>query len=101
MLNTYRPYLANCSQILLPSHLIEKVEPDDLVQETLKRVCTHEERFVGRTEEEVRAYLVKALRSVIRDLLRRFDRGKRRVSSELSIESFRDDSVARPDRWLA
>jgi DNA-directed RNA polymerase specialized sigma24 family protein len=83
-MDIYCGELAAKARPLIPAHLRRKVEPDDVVQEVYRRVCTDTGRFSGRDETEVRAYLALTLRSVIDDLVRRFDRGKRRVARECS-----------------
>jgi RNA polymerase sigma-70 factor, ECF subfamily len=101
MLDTYRGELAVKTRGIVPAHLRRKVEPDDLVQEVYLRVYAGKAHFSGRNEAEVRAYLVMTLRSVVDDLVRCFDRDKRRVSLERSLEPGPDESTAGPERWLA
>jgi RNA polymerase sigma-70 factor (ECF subfamily) len=101
MLDTYRAELAIRTRGIIPSHLRRKFEPEDVVQEVYRRVCAGEAQFTGRNEAEVHAYLIRTLRSVVDDLVRGFDRNKRRVSLERPLEPGPDDSTARPERWLA
>ena len=101
MIDTYRDELATRTRGLLPAHLRRKVEADDVVQEVYERLVADDERFSDRTEPEIRAYLLRTLESVIHDLVRRYDRGKRQVAREFSLESSRGDASDLPGDWLA
>ena len=96
MLESYCGELAVRTRAIIPAHLRRKVEPDDVVQEVYRRVYAGDAHFSGRNESEVRAYLSRTLRSVVDDLVRCFDRDKRRLSRERPLERGSADST----RWL-
>jgi RNA polymerase sigma-70 factor (ECF subfamily) len=101
MTDTYCIDLAAKTRGLIPAHLRRLVDPDDVAQEVYRRVCADPGRFSGRDEAEVRAYLCRTLRSVIKDAVRRFDRLKREASRERSLGAAAGGSVGSPERWLA
>jgi RNA polymerase sigma-70 factor (ECF subfamily) len=100
MMDIYCAELTRKSRKLLPGHLKHRIEPGDVVQEVFQRALTVEGRFSGRTEAEIRAYLIRTLRSVIQDLVRRFDRGKRRMSCEGLTGSAGDAPSFNLESWL-
>ena len=70
----------------VPAHLRSKLDPDDLVQAALVKVQKADASFTGRTEEEVCAYLRQALVSALAEVIRGFDRSKRRAAKERSLD---------------
>ncbi len=70
----------------VPAHLRSKLDPEDLVQAAIVKVQKVNDPFVGRTEEEVCAYLRQALVSALAEVIRGFDRTKRRAARERSLE---------------
>jgi RNA polymerase sigma-70 factor (ECF subfamily) len=76
---------------------MRRIEHEDLVQDVLLKVLVSDPNFDGRSEGERLSFLHKTCASVLTDTIRRFDRGKRKVSLEQSL----DDSSARLEEWLA
>jgi RNA polymerase sigma-70 factor (ECF subfamily) len=70
---------------VVPPHLRTKIDRDDLLQEVRARILRAEPSSEGRTEAEERAYVNKTIRSVALEIIRTFDRGKRRVASECAL----------------
>jgi RNA polymerase sigma-70 factor (ECF subfamily) len=96
-LEEYYGYVSVLVRQSFPAHLAARVEPDDLVQEVLLKVWGADPDFGIRSEGERLSFLRKACASVLMDTIRRFDRGKRRVSLDRSL----DDSSARLEGCLA
>ncbi len=93
LLETYRAYLVAVAGAELDSDLRAKVGPSDLVQETFCEAHRDFAGFRGQTEEELIAWLRRALLNNIANVTRRYlGTEKRQVSREVPI----DDS-ARPD----
>ena len=101
MLHAHRGELTVASQRLLPRRLLRKVDVEDVVQEVFERACKDQERFTGRIDAEVRAYLIQTLQWVIEDLIRRYGRGKRSVLRERPFEPVPGDSAKGFEEWLA
>jgi RNA polymerase sigma-70 factor, ECF subfamily len=96
-LEEYRGYVDYLVRQGCPAHLSRRVEPEDLVQDVLLKAWTSDPDFSGRSEGERLSFLRKTCASVLTDTIRRFDRGKRKVALDQSL----DDSSARLEEWLA
>lgn len=84
----------------VPAHLRAKFDPEDLVQAAIMKVQRAEAPFLGRSEGEVVAYLRRALASALAELIRGFDRAKRRASSERSLDAALGAPSARGASWM-
>ncbi len=96
-LEEYSGYLYCLVRQSFPAHLATKVECNDIVQEVLLKVLESDPEFSGRSAPERLSFLRKTCKSVLMDLIRRFDSGKRRAALDQSL----DDSAARLEQWLA
>ncbi len=96
-LEEYRGYVSYLVRQGCPEHLWGRVEPEDLVQDVLLKVWRSDPDFSGRSEGERLSFLRKTCSSVLKDTIRRFDRGKRKASLDQSL----DGSSARLEQWLA
>jgi RNA polymerase sigma factor (sigma-70 family) len=76
----------------LPKSLLDRVGPDDLVQETLLVGLCNLDKTIGRTEGETRAWLSVILRNRIRMALRHYCRRQGETSS------IREQNLT-PDIW--
>src|SRR4051794_21541311 len=87
LLEAYRNYLRLLARTGIDAELRGKVDPSDLVQETLLKAHRHFGQFRGRTEPELAAWLRQILASNLADLVRRFRMaGARQVARERSLE---------------
>ena len=76
-----------------------RIDPSDLVQQTLLKAHEKEGQFRGRTEAERAAWLRTILANQMADALRKFRR--QQGARERSIEEALEESSARLDAWLA
>jgi RNA polymerase sigma-70 factor (ECF subfamily) len=87
LLESYRNYLRLVARAGIDPALRGKADPSDLVQETLLKAHLHFDRFQGRTEPELAAWLRQILARNLADLARRYRAaGTRGVSREHSLE---------------
>jgi len=96
-LEEYSGYVHYLVRQHCPAHLAQKVGHDDIVQDILLKVWVSDPNFTARSEEERLSFLRMTCSSVLIDTIRRYDRGKRRVALDQSL----DDSSARLEQWLA
>ena len=78
-----------------------KVDPSDVVQQTLLQAHRNLGQFRGRSEAELAAWLRRILARNLARLLRDFARAKRDVAAERSLEAALEASSARLGDWLA
>jgi RNA polymerase sigma-70 factor, ECF subfamily len=100
-LERYRDYLHLLARPRLPAALRGKLDPSDVVQETLLKAHKGRAQFQGTTEEERVAYLRRILANALADAARAFARGKRDQALERSLEAAVEQSSARWEAWLA
>ena len=83
--DSHHGYLTTLAEQSVGPRLQGKVDPLDLVQQTLLRACQSADQFRGSGDREVRAWLRSILSNIIIDSLRRFggaDGGDRECSLE-------------------
>jgi RNA polymerase sigma-70 factor (ECF subfamily) len=97
----YRDKLRVLARSEVPAHLRAKLDSDDLVQIALMKVHQAEAAFENRSEPEVHAYLRQTLASTVAQEIRDYDRGKRRVEREHSLDMALEKTGSRGAAWLA
>jgi RNA polymerase sigma-70 factor (ECF subfamily) len=97
----YRPLLLLLARLHLPPELRSKLDPSDVVQQSLLEAHTALEQFRGQTEAEFRAWLLKILAHALGQERRKYRTAKRSVGREHSLEADLEHSSACLDRWLA
>lgn len=93
----YRSYLRLLARVQLDPRLRGKVDPSDIVQQTLLRACRSQDPSRPSTAAAEAAWLRQILARQLIDVARAFSANKRQISLERSL----DESSARIEYWLA
>jgi RNA polymerase sigma-70 factor (ECF subfamily) len=97
----FRDYLLLLARLQLPGQLRGKLDPSDVVQETLLRAHACQQSFLGRTEAERAAWLRGILSNTLAETVRRYGQQLRDAARERSLDLAVEDSSARVEAWLA
>jgi RNA polymerase sigma-70 factor (ECF subfamily) len=100
-LERYRNYLRLLARLQLDSRLRGKLDPSDLVQQTLLQAHQVRDQFRGTTEAEYAAWLRQILVRTMANAARDLGRQKRDVGRERSLEAAIEESSVRLEAWLA
>ena len=101
VLDPFRPYLRVLAAVHLDPRLRGKLDPSDVVQQTLLRACVGFDRLRAREPAAVAAWLRKVLSRTLSDAVRDLERAKRDVGRERSIQAAVDESASGLEAWLA
>jgi RNA polymerase sigma-70 factor (ECF subfamily) len=93
-----RGYLLLLARLQFDPRLRGKLDPSDIVQQTLLQAHRKREQFRGRTEAEHAAWLRAILARALADAARRYGQGV--LGRERSLEIFLEESSRRLERWL-
>ena len=97
-LESFRNYLLLLARARLDGRLRSKVDPADLVQQTLTRALERREQFRGVSDEQRAAWLRTLLAHAMIDALRKYARPR---GIERSLEAALEQSSARLEAFLA
>jgi RNA polymerase sigma-70 factor (ECF subfamily) len=100
-LERFRDYLLLLARLHLDPRLQAKVDPSDLVQQTLLEAYEKRAQFQGGTPAELGGWLRRMLAHNLADALRAFAQQKRDVGRERSLEAALQASSVRLERFLA
>jgi RNA polymerase sigma-70 factor (ECF subfamily) len=99
-LERYREYLRVLARLQLDARLQAKLDPSDLVQQTLLKAHEKREQFRGTTEAELTAWLRQILADRLAKAVRHYAAGARDVGLEHSLADALSASAARLEAWL-
>jgi len=100
-LERFRAYLRLLVRLHLDRRLQGKLDPSDLVQQTLLEAYRSAHKLTGRGEAEKAAWLRKALSHQMAHAVRDLGRDKRDIARERSLEAALAESSAQLEKWLA
>jgi RNA polymerase sigma-70 factor (ECF subfamily) len=100
-LERFRHYLLLLARLHLGGRLQAKLDPSDVVQQTLLEAHRKQAQFRGTSDAELAGWLRQALAHCIADALRAFGRARRDVAQERSLEAALEESSARLGAFLA
>lgn len=100
-LERFRDYLGLLARAQMRRLLRGKVEDSDVVQQTLLEAHRHADQFRGTTSGEQAAWLRQILARQLANLARDYQRERRDVRRECSLEQAVEHSSARLEAWLA
>lgn len=100
-LERFRAYLRLLARLHLDRRLQGKLDPSDIVQQTLLEAYRSSAKLEGRNDAEKAAWLRQALAHQLAHAVRDVGRAKRDIAKERSLEAALEDSSAHLEQWLA
>src|SRR5438067_6078571 len=100
-LEPFRRYLEVLARVHLDPRLRGKLDPADVVQQTLLRACTALPNLRARSPEVLAGWLRKILARTLADTVKHYHRDRRDVDLERSLEADLDRSSSGLAGWLA
>ena len=100
-LERFRDYLRLLARLQLDPRWQAKLDPSDIVQQTLLQAYEARDQFRGRNTAERAAWLRQILARVLANAVRDLSRAKRDAGRERSLEAALSQSSSRLEAWLA
>src|SRR5260370_41088225 len=100
-LERFREYLLLLARLQLDPRWQAKLDPSDIVQQTLLQAHEARDQFRGQTAAERAAWLRQILARVLANAVRDLSRAKRDAGRERSLEATLSASSSRLEAWLA
>ena len=97
----YRSYLYLLARSHIGRRNQARLDPSDIVQQTLLDAHQNQSQFRGASEAELMGWLRQILANNLADAVRGLARAKRDVSRERPLDQELDGSFTRVDGWLA
>jgi RNA polymerase sigma-70 factor (ECF subfamily) len=99
-LERFREYLRLLARVQIGNRFGARIDPSDIVQQTLLEAHRKRDQFRGQSEAEMAGWLRQMLACTLADAVRALGRAKRDVSRERSLEEAFDQSSNRIEAWL-
>ncbi|MEC9094855.1 MAG: sigma-70 family RNA polymerase sigma factor [Planctomycetota bacterium] len=96
----FRSYLNLMARLQLDRRLQGKLDSSDIVQQTMLQAHRAQNTFQGSSKKQLAAWLRQILARNIYHATRDFQRDKRDIRNERSLENAMDQSAARVEAWL-
>lgn len=100
-LERFRAYLGLLARLHLEPELRARIDPSDVVQQTLLEAHQKQAQFRGGGDAELAAWLRQILVHNLADAVRALGRAKRNPVREQSLEAAVNASSSRLEAWLA
>jgi RNA polymerase sigma-70 factor (ECF subfamily) len=94
----YRDYLRLLARCQLDARLRAKIDPSDVVQQTLVKAVQNHAQFRGENDAELAGWLRRILANTMTDAVRKF---QREVNLQYSLENAVEASSQKLEAWLA